>query len=82
MITWLVWTTWTRMSILSQKAVKLYIITHSLINSWKVCTQSATQVATDALVLKHQASSIYNADEILIVLTKFIAKCYIHHWKT
>ena len=35
-------------------------------------------VATDALVLKHQAISNHSADYKFIVLDYFIQKCYIY----
>ena len=39
-------------------------------------------VNTDALVLKHQAISIHNADKILILLHQFQTKFLHIYWKT
>ena len=59
-----------------------YIFYHVLIHKqleMHGCVLST--VATDALVLKHQAISIHIADEILILLDQFHAKI-LHLWST
>ena len=50
----------------------LYLFIHEAIRTYALCVLSS--VATDALFLKHQATSNRNAGEIFIVLEQFDTK--------
>ena len=54
----------------------IHLLTHKQLEI-NVCVLST--VATDALVLKHQAISTHDAEYIFIVLDQFHAKYYIYN---